>query len=160
MPFSWRDPFDTPSDSLLTVRAGLYLGPIPGIGGGEQGHGPARFIGGGRPQGFLGSFVNPIGPVWGWLDFLDEGLRWRPRPRTARWGYVTFQIPWGEIAGVGGSTMWLDDGPMETLMKVSTVTEDTVEFTVPREYRARISEVLERFLEKPTPDNSGPFALP
>jgi len=155
--FRWRDPFDTPVDSLLTVRAGLYLEPIPGIGGGEVGRGPDRFIEGGKPRGFFGFFVNSVGPVWGWLDLQTDGLRWRPRPRTERWGYRTFHINWSQFAGVGASTMWIDSG-LETLMKVSTVMEDTLEFTVPREYREPISEVLGRFLERSTPGNSGPFA--
>ena len=159
MRWKWRDPFDTPSDSLLTVRAGLYLQPVPGLLTGQQGEGPYRFTEGGQPRGFLGWFVSSVGPVWGWIDFRNEGLRWRPMPRTSRWGYRAFEISWQQLTRLDGSMMWMSDG-METLLRISTLSDDVLEFTVPHEYKSRIAELVERYLEREPPGRgSPPFAI-
>jgi hypothetical protein len=159
MRWNWRNPFDTPTDSRLTVRAGLYLKSVPGLGADPEGRGPDRFTEGGSPRGALGFFVNSVGPVWGWLDFMHEGLRWRPMPRTSRWGYRAFEIPWQQLAGLDGAMMWMRGG-VETLLRVSTQSDDVLEFTVPHDYKGRITELLEEYLERETPGwGDPPFAI-
>jgi hypothetical protein len=146
-----------PSDASLTTSAGLYLKPIERSPYDDD-RGPDRYVGTARPSGVLGQFVSEWGPVWGWLDVTANGLRWRPRARSARWGYRVFEIDWRQITGADFTRMLVSEG-RDALLMVETV-DTRVEFLVPFPEEERLREALSEFLDSPGPPLTGKLGLP
>ena len=145
-----------PSDSSLTTSAGLYLKPIPGSSY-EDDRGPNIYIGEAKPSGLLSSFVNDIGPVWGWIDVTENGLRWRPRPRAARWGFQPFEIRWREITGAELSRVVWEGREILFMVQTSSA---RLELIVTSIMESPLREILGEYLESPKPPSGGRFGLP
>jgi hypothetical protein len=133
----------------MTVSAGLFLKPIARSPYGDD-RGPDLYLRGGRPSGFLGVLVGDSGPVWGWLDVTDSGVRWRPRRREARWGYIEFDIAWRQVTGADLTLMYAARGGAETILMVQTV-DARLEFLIPHHEEGRLKNVLADYLTDPGP---------
>ncbi len=68
-----------------------------------------------------------------------------------RWGYETFVVEWGSVAGADVMSTFYDLSPVNSLLTVMTTSGEQLDFSIPRHMSSDLKKALGEYLTVPGP---------